>query len=73
MPSTALRLAHHTAVTVAFEAPGTVPASISHSSNSHLMLVCASQLVLGQWQSVMMVDTDGPRARKVGIQAIGFK
>ena len=26
-----------------------------------------------QWQSVMMVDTDGPRERKVGIQALGFR
>lgn len=27
--------------------------------------------VLGQWQSVMMVDVDGPRDRKVGIQLMG--
>ena len=31
------------------------------------------QLVLGQWQSVMLVDVDGPRARTVGIQCVGFK
>ena len=30
-------------------------------------------LVIGQWQSVMLVDTDGPRERKVGIQCLGFK
>ena len=30
------------------------------------------ELVLGQWQSVMLVDLDGPRARTVGIQCLGF-
>ena len=53
------------------------------NAHSHLaaMLLGASEtvpvtrgrLVLGEWQSVMLVDTDGPRERKVGIQAIGFK
>jgi len=31
------------------------------------------KLVLGQWQSVMLVDLDGPRDRTVGIQVMGFK
>ena len=29
--------------------------------------------VLGQWQSVLLVDLDGPRDRTVGIQITGFK
>ena len=29
-------------------------------------------MVLGQWQSVMLVDLDGPRPRKVGVQLLGF-
>jgi len=41
--------------------------------SSETIPVTKGDLVLGQWQSVMMVDTDGPRARKVGIQALGFK
>ena len=41
--------------------------------SSETVPVTRGKLVLGQWQSVMMVDTDGPRERKVGIQAIGFK
>ena len=40
--------------------------------SSETVPVTQSRLVLGQWQSVMLVDTDGPRERKVGIQAIGF-
>ena len=41
--------------------------------SSETVPVTCGRLVLGQWQSVMLVDTDGPRERKVGIQAIGFK
>ena len=41
--------------------------------SSETVPVTGGKLVLGQWQSVMLVDTDGPRERKVGIQAIGFK
>ena len=40
--------------------------------SSETVPVTGGKLVLGQWQSVMMVDTDGPRERKVGIQAVGF-
>ena len=40
--------------------------------SSETVPVTRGKLVLGQWQSVMMVDTDGPRERKVGIQCIGF-
>jgi len=41
--------------------------------SSETVPVTGGRLVLGQWQSVMLVDTDGPRERKVGIQVIGFK
>lgn len=52
--------------------------------NAHSHLACmllgssecvpcvGGELVLGQWQSVMLVDLDGPRARTVGIQCLGF-
>ncbi|EOD18881.1 hypothetical protein EMIHUDRAFT_58573, partial [Emiliania huxleyi CCMP1516] len=51
--------------------------------NAHSHLACmllgssecvpcvGGELVLGQWQSVMLVDLDGPRARTVGIQCLG--
>ena len=52
------------------------------NAHSHLgsMLLGSSEsipvvdgaLVLGQWQSVMLVDLDGPRDRSVGIQCLGF-
>ena len=41
--------------------------------SSETVPVTRGSLVLGQWQSVMMVDTDGPRERRVGIQVVGFK
>lgn len=31
-----------------------------------------NKMVLGQWQSVLLVDLDGPRDRTVGIQFMGF-
>ena len=40
--------------------------------SSETIPVVAGALVLGQWQSVMLVDLDGPRDRKVGLQLIGF-
>ena len=36
--------------------------------SSETVPVTAGRLVLGQWQSVMLVDTDGPRERRVGIR-----
>ena len=52
----------------------------AHSHLAAILLGCSEtvpvakgKLQIGQWQSVMLVDTDGPRERKVGIQAIGFK
>jgi thiamine phosphate synthase YjbQ (UPF0047 family) len=40
--------------------------------SSETIPVAAGELVLGQWQSVMLVDVDGPRERTVGIQCLGF-
>ena len=52
----------------------------AHSHLAAMLLGCSEtvpvtkgKLQIGQWQSVMLVDTDGPRQRKVGIQVIGFK
>lgn len=33
--------------------------------------VAGGRLVLGQWQSVLLVDADGPRPRRVGVQLVG--
>ena len=40
--------------------------------SSETIPVVDGEIVLGQWQSVMLVDLDGPRDRTVGIQIIGF-
>lgn len=40
--------------------------------SSETIPVVGGELVLGQWQSVMLVDLDGPRDRRVGVQLIGF-
>mmetsp|Transcript_22627 Transcript_22627/g.67888 ORF Transcript_22627/g.67888 Transcript_22627/m.67888 type:complete len:230 (-) Transcript_22627:12-701(-) len=40
--------------------------------SSESIPVVDGQLCIGQWQSVMLVDLDGPRDRKVGLQALGF-
>ena len=41
--------------------------------SSEVVPVMNGELVLGQWQSIMLVDLDGPRERTVGIQVVGFK
>ena len=41
--------------------------------SSETIPVCDGKMVLGQWQSVMLVDVDGPRERTVGVQCIGFE
>jgi thiamine phosphate synthase YjbQ (UPF0047 family) len=53
------------------------------NAHSHLlaMLLGSSEsipvvngtMVIGQWQSVLLVDLDGPRDRTVGIQFLGYK
>ncbi|KAL3761182.1 hypothetical protein ACHAWU_000277 [Discostella pseudostelligera] len=35
--------------------------------------VVNGQMVIGQWQSVLLVDLDGPRVRSVGVQVMGYK
>lgn len=41
--------------------------------SSETIPVMGGHMVLGQWQSVLLVDLDGPRDRTVGIQVMGFK
>lgn len=53
------------------------------NAHSHLlsMLVGSSEsipvvdgsMVIGQWQSVLLVDLDGPRDRTVGVQFLGYQ
>ena len=40
--------------------------------SSETIPVASGRMVLGQWQSVMLVDVDGPRERTVGVQVVGF-
>lgn len=39
--------------------------------NSETVPVSKGQLCIGTWQSVMLVELDGPRKRTVGIQVVG--
>lgn len=41
--------------------------------SSETIPVVNGNLVIGQWQSILMIDLDGPRDRTVGIQLIGYK
>lgn len=41
--------------------------------SSETIPVVDGTLVIGQWQSILMVDLDSPRDRTVGIQLIGYK
>jgi thiamine phosphate synthase YjbQ (UPF0047 family) len=43
------------------------------TGSSESVPVVDGKLVLGQWQSILLVDLDGPRARTVGIQFIGYE
>lgn len=40
--------------------------------SSESIPVSNGQLQLGQWQSIMLVDVDGPRDRKLGVSVVGF-
>ena len=40
--------------------------------SSESIPVVDGKMVIGQWQSVLLVDLDGPRDRTVGIQLMGF-
>ena len=46
--------------------------SILAGSSSESIPIVDSQMVLGTWQSVLMVDLDGPRNRTVGVQLMGY-
>jgi len=39
--------------------------------SSEVIALAAGELVLGQYQSVMLYELDGPRLRKVNVQVIG--
>ncbi|KAL3932715.1 MAG: hypothetical protein SGBAC_010720 [Bacillariaceae sp.] len=41
--------------------------------NSESVPVIDGEMVIGQWQSILLVDLDGPRDRTVGIQFLGYK
>ncbi len=41
--------------------------------NTLMLPVSGGKLMIGRWQSVMMVELDGPRERTVGIQVAGFQ
>ncbi len=40
-------------------------------NNSVMLPVCAGELVLGQFQSVILAEMDGPRERKLTVQFVG--
>lgn len=40
--------------------------------SSETIPVVQGQMVMGPWQSVLLVDLDGPRDRTVGIQLLGY-
>lgn len=46
--------------------------SILAGSGSESIPVVDGQMVLGQWQSVLLLDLDGPRDRTVGVQLMGY-
>lgn len=41
--------------------------------SSESIPVVDGEMVIGQWQSVLLVDLDGPRDRTVGIQFLGYQ
>lgn len=41
--------------------------------SSESIPVVDGKMVIGQWQSILLVDLDGPRDRTVGIQFLGYK
>ena len=41
--------------------------------NSETVPVVNGKLMIGTWQSVMLVELDGPRRRTVGVQAVGAR
>ncbi len=47
--------------------------SILAGSGSESIPVVDGKMVLGQWQSVLLLDLDGPRDRTVGVQLMGYR
>lgn len=41
--------------------------------SSESIPVVEGEMVIGQWQSILMVDLDGPRTRTVGVQLMGYE
>lgn len=41
--------------------------------SSECIPVVDGDMVIGQWQSILMVDLDGPRVRTVGVQLMGYE
>lgn len=41
--------------------------------SSEAIPVVDGEMVIGQWQSILMVDLDGPRTRTVGVQLMGYE
>ena len=41
--------------------------------SSECIPVVEGEMVIGEWQSVLMVDLDGPRTRTVGVQLMGYE
>ena len=41
--------------------------------SSEAIPVVDGNMVIGQWQSILLVDLDGPRDRTVGIQLMGYQ
>mmetsp|Transcript_12616 Transcript_12616/g.27217 ORF Transcript_12616/g.27217 Transcript_12616/m.27217 type:complete len:255 (+) Transcript_12616:35-799(+) len=41
--------------------------------SSECIPVVEGEMVIGQWQSVLLVDLDGPRTRTVGVQLMGYR
>lgn len=41
--------------------------------SSESIPVVDGEMVIGQWQSVLLVDLDGPRERTVGVQLMGYQ
>jgi thiamine phosphate synthase YjbQ (UPF0047 family) len=46
--------------------------SVMFGSNSQTIPIVQSQLQIGAWQSVLLLDWDGPRPRTVGAQLVGY-
>ena len=42
------------------------------TGNSESIPVVDGQLMLGKWQSVLLVDLDGPRTRSIALQFTGL-